>query len=341
MYVNKLIIVVLIVTLFLSACQMPQEPTDAESSHYFSVTVTTDDGQATAEGGMVTTVYEVDLSNGETKEKWSFVRTAQYPLAAYSQYDNCVYYTQKVDSDEGKGDQLFCKNLLTGDVVALTEDLFGVNYIIPLDAERIAYVAAKKQSHLLGLYVYDKSTSETVKADLPEDMSIQRVSYNAVTGKLIGSGRFEKEERAAADLSNQGEGQKFIPPDHYIYDFTDVNDVKLLYKTERMSVERLASDSNNQLLFTLSDTDRGWNPSFETFSYDIEDKTHTPIENLDAQMYISEFLFCKEDILYFIGVDERNTTNNSRGIYAYNLSTKETHLVFTSKDGWINNFILL
>ncbi|MGN0494372.1 MAG: lipoprotein [Acutalibacteraceae bacterium] len=333
----KKIIFILIFTLILSACQTPKS-----RENYLSITVTSYNDGVTPESGMTTTVYCLDLKSNEIENKWSFERSAQYPLAVYSRYDNSVYYTQRVeDYKNGKGDQLFSKNLTTGEMLQLSTDIFGINYIVPLDADRIVYVAAKKQSHILSVFLYDKKTDSTTMANLPEDMSIQLLSYNAFTGKLIGSGRFETEERAAAEISNQGRGQRFIPPDHYIFDFTEFDDVKLLYKTENMLIQRLASDSDKNIIFTQADTNRGWEPEFFTYHYDVKKNKLKPLENLDASLYINEFLFCADDRLYFIGVDEFNEEENPRGIYSYNLSTKETKLLFTSENGWINNFTLL
>ena len=313
--------------------------TDVENdSPYLSITVSAYNDGATAESGMVTTVYSLDLESNEVEKVWSFEETAQYPLATYSRHDNSVYYTQRVENDEtGKGDQLFSKNLSTGEILQMSEELFGVNYIVPLDADRIVYVAAEKQSHILSVFLYNKKTKRTTTADLPDDMSIQRLSYNTLTGRLIGSGRYEMEERAAADASNQGMGQRFIPPDYYIYDFTDFDNIHLLYKTENRQLERLASDADGHIIFTQTDTDRAWGAVFSTHWYDVEETALETLDNLDASMYVGEFLFCTENNWYFIGVDE----SDCRGIYAYDLSTKATRLLFTSEDGWINNFLLM
>ena len=309
-----------------------------QSDRYLSITVTSYKDGSTPQNGMTTTVYGLDIESNETEEKWSFERSAQYPLAVYSKYDNSVYYTQQVENEKtGKGDPVFAKNLSTGAVTQVSEDVFGVNYIVPLDADRIVYVAAEKQSHILSVYLYDKKTKCTTTADLPDDMSIQRLSYNTVTGKLIGSGRFEKEERAAADASNQGRGQRFIPPDHYIYDLTDFDNIQLLYKTHNGMIQRLASDGDGNVIFTLADTYRGWNPTFATYSYDVDTDALKPLENLDASLYIGDFLFCDNNRLYMIAVDPSDV----RGVYSYDLETKETTLLFTSEDGWINNFVLL
>ena len=313
--------------------------TDAgSSSPYLSITVSAYNDGATEESGVVTTVYSLDLESNKVEKVWAFENTSQYPLATYSRHDNSVYYTQRVENDEtGKGDQLFSKNLSTGEILQMSEELFGVNYIVPLDADRIVYVAAEKQSHILSVFLYNKKTKRTTTADLPDDMSIQRLSYNTLTGRLIGSGRYEMEERAAADASNQGMGQRFIPPDYYIYDFTDFDNIHLLYKTENRQLERLASDADGHIIFTQTDTDRAWGAVFSTHWYDVEENTLKTLENLDASLYIGEFLFCTENNWYFIGVDE----SDCRGIYAYDLSTKATRLLFTSEDGWINNFLLM
>lgn len=313
--------------------------TDVENdSPYLSITVSAYNDGATAESGIVTTVYSLDLESNKVDMKWSFDETAQYPLAAYSRHDNSLYYTQRVENDEtGKGDQLFSKNLSTGEVLQVSEELFGVNYIVPLDTDRIVYVAAEKQSRVLSVFLYDKKTKRTTMADLPDDMSIQLLSYNALTGQLIGSGRYETEERAAADASNQGKGQRFVPPDYYIYDFTDFDNIQLLYKTENRQLQRLASDTDGHIIFTQSDTDRFWGAAFSTHRYDVKGNTLETLDNLDASMYIGEFLFCAEESWYFIGVDAAD----SRGIYAYDLSTKAIRLLFTSENGWINNFILM
>ena len=107
--------------------------TDAgSSSPYLSITVSAYNDGATEESGVVTTVYSLDLESNKVEKVWAFENTSQYPLATYSRHDNSVYYTQKVENGKtGKGDQLFAKNLSTGEILQMSEELFGVNYIVP------------------------------------------------------------------------------------------------------------------------------------------------------------------------------------------------------------------
>lgn len=88
---KSFLLLLLIITLILSACQTREK-------NYLSITVTSYNDGVTPESGMVTTVYSLGLEN-----KWSFERSAQYPLAVYSKYDNSVYYTQRVDDDANTG----------------------------------------------------------------------------------------------------------------------------------------------------------------------------------------------------------------------------------------------
>ena len=101
---KSILLLLFVVSLILSACQTPTENIE----NFLSITVTTYNDAETLESGMVTTVYSLGLENNEIENKWSFERSAQYPLAVYSKYDNSVYYTQRVDNYvSGKGDQLF------------------------------------------------------------------------------------------------------------------------------------------------------------------------------------------------------------------------------------------
>ncbi|WP_313758720.1 hypothetical protein [Tissierella sp.] len=83
------------------------------------------------------TIYEYNLKSKEISEIFSFPDNTQYPLGVYDKKTHSVYYVKEKNNDSFKrkrtGDQIYVYSLETGSDTMLTEDVFAVNYIVPVD----------------------------------------------------------------------------------------------------------------------------------------------------------------------------------------------------------------
>ncbi|MCR4903346.1 MAG: hypothetical protein K6A23_10860, partial [Butyrivibrio sp.] len=97
-----------------------------KSPQYFSITNTYDAGNET----YIINVYEMNFKTKKMKLVGSVPYTSQYPLATYVKRENKIYYS--ACAKDGRGDELFVKDLKTGVSKQLTHKFFAINYIIDM-----------------------------------------------------------------------------------------------------------------------------------------------------------------------------------------------------------------
>lgn len=161
--------------LLLCSCgkQGLQKQADKKSA-YISFTVTKEEGEKQQ---MYTYMY--DLEKEEITQKGVTEYTAQYPLTVYDEAGDYIYYSWR---DETECDQLARKNLATGEEEVLTESLFAINYIIPINGN--VYVAAvQKGERAIGLYRYEKNLLKRVVED--EDAFVWKMNVNPDTNQVV------------------------------------------------------------------------------------------------------------------------------------------------------------
>lgn len=311
-----------------------------ESEYYFSISVAEEEQNTNNESGIIIENYCYDLeSNITEKVETALGYSSQYPLSVYDKDTNTIYYSQRIDIGNSHGDQLFSYNLDTNKTEQLTENLFAINYIIPI-GEKVYIAAVKKGKNERNIHVmyYSLNEKKLVEAGIDSNLFFELFTFDPVSGNIFGAAYRGDEDRAALDEEDQRLGKKYLPPDYYVYNFTnDFANPQLMIKTDRKLIRRFCYTPDQQLFFTQADGLPIDEPNYLSQTLDINDKTLKPATDIDNIMYSNNFIYSYKDSLYFLGVNEKDI----RGIYKFNIITEELELIFSSDKGNINGFVML
>lgn len=171
---NKLIyILVIFLVVSVTGCQNKPEEISA-SGKYISYTVTAENDDKSLE--MITFAYDLDDDSNIGVSKMEY--NAQYPLTAYDKKNNKVYYSSRIDD----ADNLFELDLKTGGTKQLTDSLFAINYIIPVDNE-LYLVAVENGVRAMGLFKLVNNKLERILDDV--DAFVWKVNYNPDLQTLV------------------------------------------------------------------------------------------------------------------------------------------------------------
>ncbi|MBZ9637425.1 hypothetical protein [Clostridium sp. FP1] len=311
---------------------------------YLSICVTDYNDGKGPENGMTTYFYCYDINTEKATKITGIPYTSQYPLGVYSRKENTIYYTSQVKVNEkSKGDQLFSYDLNTKKTHQLSQDVFAINYIVPMN-DIIAVEAVKKGVRELKMAFYDKKKNSFEYVNIENDLEADILSYNPFIDKLAVSFRYKSQDYKSTMDFNEGKTSKPIPPNHYLYIFDEnYRNPKKVFSTKNMVLSQIALDNHENLFLCQSDTTRNFNPKSSNCIFYPKENKIEQLETIGKNISISDFMFYNNDKtqVFFIGANPKDEVNFPRGIYIYDFDTKQMKLIFTSKTGFINNFMLL
>ena len=264
--------------------------------------------------------------------------TSQYPLGYYDKANNLIYYTKSVlldQSTDTSGDQIFVTDLNTNTEKQLTEDLFAVNYIIPVE-NQLLFVARPQKSNVLQLGSLNLNTGELTywgSEDTIDDTNIETISVDQKNKKIYVSAYSDAERRYNV-LHQDGPAGKnnFKMPLHSVY--------KIDYSFEKYRV----LFSKNEWIRTILTTDnvvaafsdKQYNeadvPS-TLIRYSLTDNTVTETAWDTYRLQIGDANYSSDGTLIYSIAD----INNKRGLYKYSLVSKEFSEIFIQSNGFLNN----
>ena len=195
------------------------------------------------------TVWEYDLQTHEASEVFRFPFNAMYPLGIYDKAANRVFYSKKCnDYTLERGDQICMYELDTGAETILTEDLFAVNYILPMD-DAVFFLAVTRENRdslIVGkVYLTDNKVRYWDEADTASShiLSIDREK------KRLYVSVFDTREADAAFSTDPD-----LVPTHTIYSFDyDLGDKREILCKEHMNI-RAVYARNDLMIYTAQDT---------------------------------------------------------------------------------------
>ena len=307
--------------------------------YYLSITVSMWEEHSHSESGIAVAGYCYDLESGKIEQVEATVEySSQYPLSVYDKAANTLYYSERIEDESGwHGDQLFSYNLSTREKKQLTENIFAINYIIPV-SDKVYIAAIKRGEREIHVMYYSLSEEKLVESNIDSGLFFELLSYDPVSGGLFGAAYRYSEYKEALEEANEGFGHKYIAPDYYIYDFSkDFLNPELILKTDRNLIQRLCYSKEYGLFFTQADSIPYWEPDYYSYFMDVNGKTLTSAVNIDSILYLNEFICLYKGVFYFVGVNEQDV----RGIYKYSIADENIELVFASEDGYINGFVML
>ncbi|MDD2592177.1 MAG: hypothetical protein PHP11_03105 [Erysipelotrichaceae bacterium] len=193
----------------------------------------TDDEQiyitfARTSDSLKTKVYEFNIDDEEVNLVGQFAYNAQYPLGVYSRENNKMYYSAKAVS--GHGDQLWEYDIETEERIQLTDDIYGINDIVPID-DSIYLVAwcYDNPDGALCFYRYDinDKSLELIFDDLNFNVGV--LSYSPENDEFMFAGDDVVEMNRRFEISSDEEPFYFVAND--VYSMKD-NEIKLVFSTE-------------------------------------------------------------------------------------------------------------
>lgn len=189
----------LLVFIFVSGCASKKETInqennkqDIQSSYYISFTVTKEEGD-----NLNTYNYIYDFESEKVELKGMIPYTSQYPLTAYSYSEDALYYTHRRN---GEGDdEIYRKNLTTGQTDCLTDTLFAVNYIFPF-GDKVYIAAVENGTRTVGLFKYQNGTLKRLLEN--KDSFVWQVNYNPDLNQMVFNTYSDEEASIRAEKNN-------------------------------------------------------------------------------------------------------------------------------------------
>lgn len=169
---------------------------DIQKDYYISFTVTKEE-----ENNKLNTYnYIYDFETEKVTLKGMIPYTSQYPLTVYSYSENALYYTHR---REGEGDdEIYRKDLTTGETECLTDTLFAVNYIFPFK-DKVYIAAVEKGTRTIGLFKYQNGKLQRLLED--KDAFVWQVNYNPDLDQMVFNTYSDEEASRRAEKNEEVE----------------------------------------------------------------------------------------------------------------------------------------
>lgn len=275
-----------------------------------------------SESSMSSRCFVYDMKGKTVQEKASVPYTSAYPLTMFSRNVNRVFYT----AYSGKGDQIFLYGAGKQDEKK-TSEFSAINYMIQCGDKY--FVAAKMlDCYCVEPFVFDRNfkNSDRVFYDKNDDRFTWRASTDPQNDAVLFSHYSEKEDDEKMDNSDYESAASDIA----MLDM-ETKEIKTLYQTNQY-VWGVAGDAEKLYLATAPG---GTSDRKNNQCYEIDLKTKKSME-LDIPVCVTGDMALWENILYCLGY-----VDDVRGIYAYNLLSKEVKLILKQEeDEFINGFAM-
>lgn len=325
-----------IIAITLSGCSNLHGSTDnapkTSTSPYLSITLTDKD--------LMMHFFKYDINSKTITEETQVPMTAQYPLCAVDLKNNVVYYSER---DSTKCDQLVKLDLNNNQKEQLTDNLFAISYIIPVE-NKIVLAGLKKDDMKKGyryieLFSYDLE-SKTLTSWWDEndhDTSVRSLMFNPYTQRFYASLYSSNEKRQKSHKAEQEQTPDVVPPVHRIVEY-DINGCLLreIYRAEEQIVQFAVSTDGEEALLKSAPM------VFEKrdlylFNLKTGAKELLSIDNgTYAGMELEHVFFAPDQKgIYF------TSSGSPNGLYYYDFETKQVQEIFSRENGYINNFLLL
>ncbi|MDP5277072.1 hypothetical protein [Chengkuizengella axinellae] len=296
---------------------------------YISATVTGYNNGVNADNGMTTQIWHFDPDGETTKKVFDFETSAQYSLGYFDRKNNVVYYVKRVHTEDSYGDQIFTTDLKTGIETQLTDQLFAVNRIIPVE-DQIFIVAARKNEREDKLGSIDKKTNEITFWRKDEDNSVASIAVDKINKKVFISA-FSMADRDES-FKTQGNGN-YQMEKYTIYQVDyDLQNTKEIF-AENWHIRSIMT--NGEKITALAD--KKYNNSKEpSMIYEYNIKTgESALDTWTAQRLRSHSSDYSSDGKKIYGI---SIVDEHRGIAAYDVESQQMELLVDTIEGnFINN----
>ncbi|MDR2162816.1 MAG: hypothetical protein LBO70_02575, partial [Clostridiales Family XIII bacterium] len=124
-------------------------------------------------------VYTYGLQSGEVSEMGVVPYNSGYPLAVYSAKDKQIYYSYRENEKNWRNSppQLYSYDPATKKATQLTDNLAGMNYIVP-QKDKVILVASSIEEENLLPYVYERGKGASLVSGWNKDLGIRKLYIN-------------------------------------------------------------------------------------------------------------------------------------------------------------------
>lgn len=316
--------------LFLMSCAEKE----IKVGDYISITAT---GKTRNEKGDLTvSLYAYDIKTDNAQKIIDFPYTAQYSLGAVDLYDNAAYCAKGITIGERTFDQLFRYDLETKTEEQITDNLFAINYIIPIK-DRILFVACKKGERNLCLGSYDKRNKSIRYWGDDKDTNIENICVDQNTKKIYVVTYSEKEDNY--NFAHHTSGDDFIIADHHVREIDfDLEEERELFSLSNKFLRMLVINGKKLLAIYDEKYCDDINPS-KCIYFDIETDSKENFVLPDHRVQKGDAAFSRDGKeLYMLTTFPED---EGRSLYRYNIEDKSYNLMFRPVGGFINNCQLI
>lgn len=306
---------VVILSMLLSSCSDNQNVKEineeVHEDEYISFTVTKEEND---ELNMY--IYTYNFNDDKVTLRTTLKYTAQYPLGVYSYSDNSVYYSSR--GDDGC-DELYRRNLVTGEDGKLTSTFFAINYIIPIND--CVYVAAvERKTRAVGLFEYKNGDLNRVVKD--KDAFVWKLNVNPDSKQMV----FNTYSKSELD-KNMEEG-KNVSTDMLF----GVNTIKT-FNIENKELQDVATTKQGYITGIGLDYDGTIYYNLGGY-YKVKEGDDEEVDELN-DLKIQELVYLSENEIYFI--------DNNTSLVRYERNTKNMNIIYETNDEKeaLNNAIVL
>lgn len=181
-------------------------------------------------------VYYYNPGSRELKRIAVVPYNAQYPLTVYDKRRDMVFYSAKAAS--GVGDQLYAYDYKKDEQTQLTDNIFAINHIIPLDNGILLGQVPFGTPHIaINPYLYDDEKKELISWTWEQDYHFNSMFYNISSGLIIGSAYSASENYRR--IANQDE-EDYVECDNHVFIIDDKGG-KELFMIENNDILNLIS----------------------------------------------------------------------------------------------------
>lgn len=325
----KIISMILILCMLCSACGWTSEevaPIHTENteinklSPYLSITRSFYSEES--ESGMGSRCFFYDIKEKKLEQKGTVSYTSSHPLTLYSTRNDKIYYS--AFSGEGKGNQIYLDNNETGE--KKTDQFCDFNYLIQC-GEQYFMAAELLHHYCIEPIVCDAEfqNCSRVMFDKKDDRFTWMVSTVPKENKIVFSHYSDNEMREANDVEGGNAPSKIAMLD------LETKKTETVYET-KYYIDGIACEGKKLI---LSCAPNGFTTRQKHKIYEVNLDTKKSVR-LKLPFYIVDQMALYDNILYFLG-----WKGDTRGIYAYNLTTKEYDVIMEEvEDEFINGFSL-
>lgn len=297
--IGALVLILLVVCILLIYNSTKADTENSRNYISFSVKTESKDDDA-----MKILTYEYSLENEKAQLMATLPFNSQYSLSVYDKENNCVYYSYR---DETQCDQLYRYDIENKKSTKLTEDLFAINYIIPVD-DSVYLGAVYKDRREVTLLKYENGKLSSLLDD--DDLFVQNMSYNPDTQRIVFNTYSNSEAEKRFEEYNDD-------PDHLLIGKNTIWTLDVTNKDNLPQKVKVVGEGNMGYIISDEKDRIYYYQDGKHYIFDDDIKQNLTFDELD----IYEPIYIKgEDVFFEKGYNQ---------LVKYNLKTKKSTVLYT------------